>query len=183
MNYINTRNNLCVLTSKTTATGRQPPWIQYLLQKNLLIKELVSFKIKHSRMTGSWHKHTKYCCCLTYFIQAFCTTTYKEPVPRSQGTTRKEHRVLEHSELFLDLHTLPMVCNLPNLTGRGPDSVLIGQNTFNLLKVNLTIPYHPQRQREVSFPFLIVTQSYISFVSCDTGRTSTSLGDKTKSSP
>lgn len=55
-----------------------------------------------------------------------------EPVQRSQGTTGKAQRVLEHLELFLDLYTLPMVSNPPTLAGRGPDGVFIGQNTSSL---------------------------------------------------
>lgn len=57
-------------------------------------------------------------------------TTHKESVQKSQGTTGKEQRVLEHSELFLDLYTLSTVSNPPN-PGRGPDGL------FSLGKTHL----------------------------------------------
>lgn len=91
---------------------------------------------------------------------------------RSQGTTGKQKCFLEpsaHQDIksqpirrgFLDLHTLGGVSNPLILTKEGGLEVcFIGQDTFTLLKVNLAFT----RQKEVSFLFLILTPSYISFV-------------------
>lgn len=81
---------------------------------------------------------------LSGLTQAFYVTKFKEPVQRSQGTTGKEKRVLERSELFCTPRpgslTLPAWKQEEGLRG----SVFTGQDTFNLLNVNLAVPYHPQ---------------------------------------